>query len=517
VSARERGRTLVVGLESAELTLIEKWVGEGSLPFLGSLLRTCPRVTLHTPIDMLQIAVWPALLTGTSAGRHGRYVLWSQIRTGSYDLEPQRALRFSLRRYEEFLADSGIGSAVVDIPSDVRGPGHRGLQVVDWGTEFRFGSCETEPRDFAGRIAREVGSNPNPAFRSSGDSQAEHLELARLLLEGVGRKGELTRWLLRQPGLDHIFSVFCEMHKAAHWFWKYMDRNHVDYEDGPPALRDAIRHTYEAVDSELAATAALLGPADNLIVLSEQGMQANYRGNHLAEPFLQALGLLVCNEPPRSPDGVFPRGSGARGPRAGERSALRSAMAVAKRWVPDVLKLPFRARRRRNIDWHRTRVFLLPTDRNTYFRVNLRGREPQGCVEPGAEYEALLERLEVELRALRNGATGRPAVLDVLRPRDVFRGERAEDLPDLVAEWAADAPIDSLKSDSIGTVSLAVRELRSGNHRSASFLLAKGPAFVAGPAHFAGDMLQIPATLLEIHGVPRPPQFELGPLPILAR
>jgi predicted AlkP superfamily phosphohydrolase/phosphomutase len=150
-------------------------------------------------------------------------------------------------------------------------------------------------------------------------------------------------------------------------------------------------------------------------------------------------------------------------------------------------------------------------------RVNLRGREPQGCVEPGAEYVALLDRLETELRALRNGATGRPAVVEVFRMHELFCGDHTEDLPDLAVEWAADTPIDSLQSPSVGTLSLAVRELRSGNHRAEGFLLARGPAFVAGPGRLEGDVLQIPATLLQVHGVPPPTQFERGPLPILTR
>jgi predicted AlkP superfamily phosphohydrolase/phosphomutase len=516
MSAAKSVRTLVLGLESAELSLVEKWVREGSLPFLGSLLRSCPLVTLHTPIHVLQVGVWPSLLTGASAGQHGRYVLWGQIRTGSYEIQAQRTVRGSLRRYEEFLADHGVGSVLADIPADLRVPGHRGLQVVDWGTEFRFGNCETEPGELAARIAREVGPYPIPPFRRSGDSQSEHLELARLLEEGVRLKGAFTRWLLKEPGLGHVFSVFMEMHKAAHWFWKYMDRNHVDHEDSPPALRDALRRIYESVDRELAAIAAQLGPLDNLVVFSEQGMQANYRGDHLAEPFLQALGLLVRHGPPPPPT-KLPRGTGARGPRAGAPSALRRALRATKVRIPEALKAPLRAlTTRTNIDWRRTRVFRLPTDRNTYLRVNLRGREPLGCVEPGAEYEALLARLETELRALRNGATGEPAVAEVFRMRKIFPGERAEDLPDLAVQWVADAPIDSLQSASVGTLSLAVRELRSGNHRPEGFLLARGPAFVAGPAQLAGDILQLPATLLQVHGVPQPAQFERGPLPILA-
>ena len=150
---------------------------------------------------------------------------------------------------------------------------------------------------------------------------------------------------------------------------RYTDENDVDHEDSPPYLRDWVRRVYEAMDRELAALGALLGPRDNLVVFAEQGMQANYRGDHLAE---------------------------------------------------------------------------------------------------------------------------------------------------LAVDWVADAPIDSLQSESIRTLSIPVRELRSGNHRAEGFPLASGPAFVAGSARLSGDLLQIPATLLGAHAVPKPAQCERGPLPILA-
>ncbi len=172
MSAAPSARTLVIGLESADLRLVEKWVGEGSLPFLGSMLRSCPLVTLRTPLHVLQTAVWPSLLTGVSRGRLGRYVLWSQIRSGTYDMRPPPTLPGSLRRYQEFLADRGIGSVLADIPSDVRLPGHRGMQIVDWSTEFHFGDCE-EPsrrRSRRGSLAKWVPTRSRrfarPAIRS---------------------------------------------------------------------------------------------------------------------------------------------------------------------------------------------------------------------------------------------------------------------------------------------------------------------------------------------------------------
>lgn len=517
MSAERSSRTLVLGLESAELGLIERWMNEGSLPFLASLFRACPLVKLHTPIHALQIAVWPSLLTGTSPGRHARYVLWSQLRTGTYQMTGRPRTRIPLRRYDEFLADRGVNAVLADIPADVPIPDYRGMHIVDWGTEFRFGSFTTEPHELAARIAREVGPYPIPAFHQTGDSQDAHRELARMLDEGVRIRGALTRWLLRQRNHEHVVSVFSEMHKGAHWLWKYMDPSHIDYEESSLDLRDSVRHIYESVDRELAAIAAELEPQDNLVVFSEQGMQANYRGDHLVEAFLQALGLLVRHRPAAPNAAVIPRHAGTHRRRLDTHSAVARALEAVRARLPEGVKATLRALRgRKDIDWRRTRVFQLPTDRNTYLRVNLHGREPQGCVEPGAEYAALLDRLESEFRALRNAANGQPVVAEVFRMREMFPGDHAEDLPDLAVEWAADIPIDCLQSPSVGTLSRPVRELRSGNHRAEGFLLATGPAFVTGPGRLEGDVLQIPATLLHAHGVPPPAQFERGPLPIVA-
>ena len=43
-------------------------------------------------------------------------------------------------------------------------------------------------------------------------------------------------------------------------------------------------------------------------------------------------------------------------------------------------------------------------------RINLKGREPEGLVEPGAEYEALRQEIADALIALENPETGKSAV-----------------------------------------------------------------------------------------------------------
>jgi predicted AlkP superfamily phosphohydrolase/phosphomutase len=57
---------------------------------------------------------------------------------------------------------------------------------------------------------------------------------------------------------------------------------------------------------------------------------------------------------------------------------------------------------------------------------------------------------------------------------------------------------------------MPVPEGRTGNHREQGFLLARGPAFREGAGRYQGNILQIAPTLLRLHGVQIPAQFEMG-------
>ena len=68
------------------------------------------------------------------------------------------------------------------------------------------------------------------------------------------------------------------------------------------------------------------------------------------------------------------------------------------------------------VDWSRTRAV---AQRSCYVYVNLKGRDPQGIVEPGEEYEAVREATIQALLAYRDPETGQRAVALALRREDV--------------------------------------------------------------------------------------------------
>src|SRR5262249_9102729 len=141
---------------------------------------------------------------------------------------------------------------------------------------------------------------------------------------------------------------------------------------------------------------------------------------------------------------------------AGGRSVLHTLL---KRVAPEsaVRKLRDRFGAGSRVDWGRNKVFQLPTDRHSFLRVNLRGREPEGIVAPGREYDTLLRHIESEFSALVNTDTGRPAVEAVFKIHELAPGPRVNELPDLGIVWNSEAPINTVESPRLGRFHLRVR------------------------------------------------------------
>jgi predicted AlkP superfamily phosphohydrolase/phosphomutase len=507
MGGRSGGRTIVLGADSLDLLLVERWAAAGLLPFFESLLQSGSLVRLSTVSRVLQGALWPSLLSGRSPGQHGMFY-GTQLVNGTYNLDLTTADHASPDPFYARLDAHGVRCAIVDIPSDIPIRGFNGLHVVDWLTEFKYWRFETQPAAVKREIRGRLG-----VFHESGgygptiDTLEGHRLLRQRLEKSVLMKSELTQQLLERNDLDHIFVVFAEPHKGGHFLWKYMDPAHPDHVAAEPYLRDALLGIYQLLDKTLAELSSQLTHRDNLLIFSDHGMQANYRGDQFMGTILQRLGLERASRRAGAP-------ALASGPSAA-RSRARSALgALIKGVAPEFIWQRLRRQFGAAVcaDWSQTRVFLLPTDRNSYLRVNLRGREPQGIVSPGKEYRELLTFIASELRALVNVKTGQPAVEEVFKIHELYPGPRVDDLPDMAILWRSDAPLDAVKSPRLGQVEIKIREDRSGNHRPAGFLLARGPAIRSQAKELYGDILQIPATMLALHGIPRPGHYAMQPL-----
>jgi predicted AlkP superfamily phosphohydrolase/phosphomutase len=264
---------------------------------------------------------------------------------------------------------------------------------------------------------------------------------------------------------------------------------------------------YEALDRAVDSMVRAAGDDATVIVISGDSVVPNHAGWHLLPEVLERLGYLAGPEPAPAQGGTEGAGQARRfDPVRTLRDLLpKDFRKNLARMLPTALRDRLAQRvDSADVDWSRTRAYCLPTDLEGYIRINLRGREPQGTVEPGAQCEQLLAELTAELAQLRDPATGRTIVRDVLRTERAFPGARSGWLPDLVVRWQSDAPIAAAASERIGVIALPSPDPRPGTHAGPGFVLAAGSGIPAGGSLTEGHILDFAPTLLARQGVEVP-------------
>jgi predicted AlkP superfamily phosphohydrolase/phosphomutase len=173
-------------------------------------------------------------------------------------------------------------------------------------------------------------------------------------------------------------------------------------------------------------------------------------------------------------------------------------------------------------DWARTPVFCLMGDLHALVQINLRGRERDGIVEPGAEYEQLLAEVTQGIRSFVDADTGEPVVKRTARGDQLYPESRHRRLqPDLIIDWV-ETPARlhrALTSPEYGTIRWPIPgkplDGRSGHHVPDGWLLAVGEQIEAGISLPKLHSHDLNATIHALLGLPQPDGMRGEALPEL--
>jgi predicted AlkP superfamily phosphohydrolase/phosphomutase len=117
------------------------------------------------------------------------------------------------------------------------------------------------------------------------------------------------------------------------------------------------------------------------------------------------------------------------------------------------------------LDWQQTPAFMTPCDHHGHIRLNIRGREREGIIEPG-EADELKRRIADGLASFRD-PDGSPSVAGVDDVGALFGDQpRADWLPDLIVRWSERPAtrLTTLSSPEYGEVRRRGTTGRSGAH-----------------------------------------------------
>jgi len=453
-----RPKVLFIGLDAADPALLAQGCDAGWLPVLQSLRSQGAWAQARGARGFGDGAIWPSLFTGVNPGRHGRY-FYRQIKLGTYNIEDfAEDAEYGHKPFWEFLSQVGRRVATIDMVKAPLLKDIEGIQVVDWLVHSRYWPTRSSPASLASEIIARYGSDP---FNGETDiykqrTAEEYKAFRDAMIDRVHTKTTLCERYLKQDSWDLFMVSFGDAHDIGHQCWHQHDPGHAIYDSQwVQRFGDPVKDVYIALDGAIGRLLDCIGPQTTTIVFAGPGMGPNYSGSFLFDRLLRRI------------DGRPDR----------DRNLVPHA--IVSRLRPAVLQqLGQRINHAKSMySMGRRKYFEIPHNLAAGgVRINVVGREPAGCVTPGADFERVCNSLTRDLMDVVDADTGKPVIKEVVRIADECHGQRLETLPDLFVVWAREAPIRAVTSPKIGIVTgTRVIGDRTGDHNADCVLFAQGP------------------------------------------
>jgi predicted AlkP superfamily phosphohydrolase/phosphomutase len=504
-------KVALLAIDAGNRFLIEQWASEGRLPTLqGLLARGLKGRTMSLP-GLFTGATWPSFQTGVNPARSGVYS-WLQIVPGTY--EQQRCLTGEHLKREPFwnhLGRAGQRVAVLDMPLSGVSAGLNGVQLVEWGAHDAQYGFRTWPPQLAREVEARFGRHPMPDTCNADRDTAGYVELRDRLVRGIRSKAQVTRHFLRKGDWRFFAQAFSESHCVGHQAWHVHDPAHPRHDpEQAREVGDPMLDVYRAIDAAIGQALQCIDDDTIVVVLASHGMGYKYGPQFLLDRML--LGLGVAAPAPTAPPPA---------PRPRRRDLLDPLLTWGWQHTPRRLQamlnpvrtplrnwmLPDRPAAAPLVDPAASLCFRVENNHaHAGIRVNLVGREPQGRVAPGAEYDAFCEQLARDLGDIVDLDTGTHVVSRVLRTDELYRGEHRDVLPDLLVEWSDYAPISRIRlgSPRLQEIGGEYRFCRSGDHFPGGMFVAAGPGIAPGTLEHTVSIMDFAPTFCRMLGVDLP-------------
>ena len=453
-------KVLIIGLDCATPQFVfEMWAAQ--LPTITSLMNRGTYGLLRSCVPPITVPAWSCMMSGKNPGKLGCYGFRNRS-DHSYEglaFATSRAIKDD--RVWDILSRAGKKVILVGVPQTYPPTPVNGLMVTCFLTPDT--SCQyTHPRELADEIKAQVGDY----MLDVDDYRTENKEqILGQIYEMTEKRFNLFKHFLQTKPWDFAMMVEMGIDRMHHGFWKYMDPEHPKYEPCSK-FENAIFDYYKYIDGKIAELLTGVDESTVVFIVSDHGART-MKGGFCVNEWLMREGYLTLAEKPEKP------------------------VPIGKA----------------KMDWPKTMAW---GEGGYYSRLflNVKGREPQGSIEPG-DYERVRTGLIEKLEATCD-ENGRIIGTRVFRPQDVYSEVNGVP-PDLIVYFG------NLAWRSIGSIGLGVIHTfendmgpDDANHAQDGIFIMHDPQQPAGSSvkRDGLNITDIAPTVLKLLGLPVPVDME---------
>ncbi|MGB3903462.1 MAG: alkaline phosphatase family protein [Anaerolineae bacterium] len=434
-------KVFIVALDGATLDLLRPWAEAGKLPLFHKIFAAGVVGELRSTIPPVTPVAWTSFMTGKNPGRHGIFDLFRPIRADYSEVIPTYGDHCTERTLWQILSDRGRKVGLVNVPMTYPPKPVKGFVISGVPAPVN-----KESYSYPASVLRELQQMGWDLTRDASMMIGSYDENLASLRELIEVRTQATLHLMEQSEWDVFMVHFLETDQVQHIYWRFMDTNEGPSPDTGESGK-AILELFQHVEVSLARICQSLDEDTIVIMVSDHGMGPTryhvYLNNWLLQEGLmtwkrrwstrykRALSSVGIN--PTSIYSLLPtefvRRFAAGRLRAemsqmlpeGSRSRSISSFLAGALWLS-----------LNDVDWSATSAYSTGTMQAGFIYVNLKGREPQGIVEDGREYENLRHSIRARLLDYIDPLTGRKIFAQVHFREEVYSGPYVSRAPDII-------------------------------------------------------------------------------------
>ena len=268
-------RVLIIALDAAEPSLIERWINAGILPNLGRLRALGAYGRLASSAKWFAGSPWPTFYTASTPATHGIYhnVQWRADQMKTVMVGPDW---LPITPFWRTLGSTDLRVIAIDLPMVYAPEPFSGIEIYGLVNRDLLGykrASSSFPVELLQEIRNEFGITDNLTSNKRGIQRlSKLLQLRDELIHATHKIACLAEKYIKNDKWDLFLVNFMATHHGGHKLW-----DHSNCWDGANSseLSNALRDVYAACDHAVGQLTQAVGKDATILIFSLHGMGPN--------------------------------------------------------------------------------------------------------------------------------------------------------------------------------------------------------------------------------------------------